>query len=211
MKNRKFARALKPLFGAQSLYCIMGESEATKLVAKLAAKYIPEKQPIEEKDYLLLTYHPENLPDELAERKFDFNVVECSEEDAERIFDLQMQYNLVEVVPKGKKYSEEMCRRNISLMLKKQMVYAIEQDEILVAKAGSNAIGKNYVQLGGVYTDEKYRGNGMAQCLVSLLSKRIVAEGKQPVLFVRTHNDSAKKAYRKVGYIYQNDYLILYY
>ena len=211
LHSRKLARALKPLFTDGNLYCIMGERVSTEFMAHLAEKFADGKKIIEEKDYLLLSYHPENLPDGLFDRNFDFEVVECGSDDAGRIFDLQKQYMAVEVVPKGKKVSDDMCSRNVELMLKKQMVYAVGQDGKLVAKAGSNAIGKNLIQLGGVFTDEKYRGQGMAQCLVSLISKRVLDEGKQPVLFVRTHNESAKKAYRKCGYIYQNDYLILYY
>lgn len=210
-KNKKFWWALKSLFDGKNLYCIMGEYGATKFLAKLAEKYVPTKTLIEEKDYLLLSYHPENLPDELQNRNFDFNVVKCTLDDAKRLFNLQKQYSLVEVVPKGKSFSDDMCSRNVNLMLKKQIVYAIEENGELVAKVGSNAIGKNFVQLGGVYTEENFRGRGMAQCLVDKISRQVASDGKKPVLFVRVKNDSAKKAYRKVGYVYQNDYLILYY
>ena len=210
LKSRKFARAVKSLFEGK-LYCIMGEKSAAKLIAKIAEKYAPENHLNEERDYLLLSYHPENLPDGLIERKFDYEPIKCGQDDSEKLFELHKQYNIVEVFPKGKEYSADICRRTLELMLKKQMTYAIEQDGQFVAKAGSNAIGKNFVQLGGVYTDEKYRSKGMAQCLVDFISRQVVLEGKKPVLFVRTKNESAKKAYRKVGYIYQNDYAILYY
>ena len=80
-----------------------------------------------------------------------------------------------------------------------------------VAKAGSNAIGKNFIQLGGVFTDEKFRGQGLAQILIKELCKTIRNMNKEPVLFVQVKNESAKRAYRKVGFVYQSDYTICYY
>ena len=210
-ENRMFYWSLRSLFERQNLYCIMGEKTGTELLQDIAKKFAPEKTISENREYLLLLYNPENLPDELLNPQFDFEIVRCSEDDKERIFPLQKQYDIVEVLPEGKAFSAEVCKRVLSINLKNQVIYAIKQDGKLVAKAGTNAIGKNYVQFGGVFTDENYRGQGMAQCLVSKLSKEFTEQGKKCALFVKVKNEKAKKAYRKAGYTYQNDYIICYY
>lgn len=205
-----FFHCLKPFFYGKNLYCIMGENVGTKLLQKIATKYA-NKTLLEQRDYILLLYNPTNLPQELLNINFDFDVVKCDGSNADALFSLQKSYDIVEVLPKNKEFNEKLCKRNLELMLKKQIVYAIKQDGVFVAKAGTNAIGKNYCQIGGVFTDENYRGKGMAQCLVTVLAKEIKSMGKNCALFVRTENAAAKTAYRKAGFVYQNDYRILYY
>ncbi|MCR4790612.1 MAG: GNAT family N-acetyltransferase [Treponemataceae bacterium] len=206
-----FLECVRPIFENKSLYCVMGETRGCRLFEKLITTILPQKKVREDREYLLLLYNPQNLPDELLDKKFDFDIVRCGIEDKDQLFPLQKNYDIVEVLPKGKAFSAELCRKNLELMLKTEMIYAIQEDGKFVAKAGSNAIGKNYIQLGGVFTDADYRGRGMAQCLVSHLAKEVEKSGKKSVLFVRVKNESAKAAYRKAGFTYENDYLITYY
>lgn len=203
--------SLKPVFKNQNLYCIMGEKKATEFLLHTAKKYAGENLVSEIREYLLLLYNPVNLPENLLNIDFDFKCEKCSLEDKDALFDLQKQYDIAEVLPKEKTFDPRLCRCNLEFMLKNQIIYGIKVDGKFVAKAGTNAIGKNYYQLGGVFTEEKYRAKGMAQCLVSCVSRKISESGKKAALFVRTDNVFAKKAYRKAGFVYENDYLIVYY
>ncbi|MEE0878854.1 MAG: GNAT family N-acetyltransferase, partial [Treponemataceae bacterium] len=141
----------------------------------------------------------------------DFEIVKCNQENLQDLFELQKNYDIVEVIPPGKEFCELNCKTLLRKNLETQIIYAIKKDSKFVAKAGSNAIGKNFIQLGGVFTDENYRGQGFAQVLIKELCKTIRNMNKEPVLFVQVKNESAKRAYRKVGFVYQSDYTICYY
>ena len=52
----------------------------------------------------------------------------------------------------------------------------------------------------GVYTVEEFRGRGLARCVTGYLTKRILAQGKLPYLFVETENITARNLYLALGY-----------
>lgn len=207
-----FQNQLKILLENKNLYCIMGDKNGSNLLIKTISKIFENKLPYENRDYLLLKYHPEYLPDFLNEKNPEYTeLVHCDVSNLEDLYEIQKNYDLVEVLPPGKEFSELNCKTLLRKNLETQIIYAIKKDDKFVAKAGSNAIGKNFIQLGGVFTDEKYRGQGFAQVLIKQLCKTIRNMQKEPVLFVQVKNESAKRSYRKVGFVYQSDYTICYY
>ena len=210
--SNEFQKQLKKLLAGKKLYCIMGDKNGSSLLINSICKIFDEKLPYENREYLLLKYHPENLPDFLIEEKPHFHeIVKCNPSNLEDLFELQKNYDIVEVLPPGKEFNEVNCKTLLQKNLETQMIYALKIEKKFVAKAGSNAIGKNFIQLGGVFTDEKFRGQGLAQILIKELCKTIRNMNKEPVLFVQVKNESAKRAYRKVGFVYQSDYTICYY
>ena len=207
-----FQNQLKILLENKNLYCIMGDKNGSKLLIKTISKIFNNKLPYENREYLLLKYHPEYLPDFPDEKAPEFSeLVHCDISNLEDLYEIQKNYDIVEVLPPGKEFSELNCKTLLRKNLETQIIYAIKKDDKFVAKAGSNAIGKNFIQLGGVFTDENYRGQGFAQVLIKELCKTIRNMNKEPVLFVQVKNESAKRAYRKVGFVYQSDYTICYY
>ncbi len=90
-------------------------------------------------------------------------------------------------------------------------MFALFADTELVAKANSNAIGWNYVQIGGVYTHPLYRRNYYAWHLLKLLCDRIQRTQKNVSLFVKEKNIPAIKLYEKIGFCKKETYAIAYF
>ena len=213
--SKSFKTQLAKILKNNKIYCVMGDKKGSSLLINSINEIYNGKLPYENREYLLLKYHPENLPDFLLEEEntlpTDFEIVKCNESNLDDLFELQKNYDIVEVIPPGKEFNELNCKVTLKKNLENQIIYAIKNDSKFVAKAGSNAIGKNFIQLGGVFTDANYRGKGFAKILIKELCKVIREEKKEPVLFVQVKNESAKRAYRQVGFTYQSDYTICYY
>ena len=90
-------------------------------------------------------------------------------------------------------------------------MYATFFKNKIVAKAAVNAVGKNCVQLGGVFTVPNFRKLGFAEFLI----KKIVAEknqlGKKVVLFVKPKNLAAVTLYKRCGFSSFGKFKISYY
>ena len=69
-----------------------------------------------------------------------------------------------------------------------------------VAKAGSNAQGFHWFQIGGVYTLPAYRNKGLAAAAVAHLINTHSAESHGFALFVKTANTAALRVYEKLGF-----------
>lgn len=195
----------KKLLASFSLYCIMGNDKGTALIQKLYEKDIRCKR-----DYELLIYKDteyEKFEDSIAE----LSIRHCFEKDAELLFPLQKEYDIVEVIPDGDTLNEAASRQNLIRLLKTQEIFAVMQDSQFCAKAGTNALGYGWVQIGGVYTDIRWRNKGFARLLVSYIAHSFYMRRKNVTLFVRTINESAKRAYSKAGFIFDSYYTIVYY
>ena len=95
--------------------------------------------------------------------------------------------------------------------LEKQIVFALFEGDRAVAKAGTNAIGKNFAQIGGVFTDVAFRNRGFATFLTNYAAQRLSEKGKKVILFVKKKNESAKRAYAKAGFAQFGTFRIVYY
>ncbi len=196
---------LKQLLTSFPLYCIMGSKEGTELLENLYGKETRCKR-----EYELLTYADteyEKFEDKLSA----LPIHRCTEKDADSLFPLQKEYDKVEVIPDGDTLNETASRLNLVRLLKSQEIFAVVQDCCLCAKAGTNAQGLKWVQIGGVYTDISWRNKGFARLLVSYIAHSFYLRGKNVTLFVRTDNESAKRAYQKAGFTFNSYYTILYY
>ena len=134
-----------------------------------------------------------------------FTCVPCSEADVNLLLPLQKEYDSVEVLLPGAKLDVPLCRLNLRKILREQFVLGVRADNadsgFFVAKAGTNAIGLNWVQLGGVCTLPEFRGKGLATFLVNKIALQKLSDGKKTALFVKNKNLPAQKAYKKAGFV----------
>ena len=124
---------------------------------------------------------------------------------------LQKDYMKEEVAVPGRALTDAEVDISLRQILKNQLCFALTLDGDIVAKANTNAIGINCIQIGGVYTHPLYRRNGYAGALVQALCNRALRSGKKPVLFVKEKNMPAFNLYRKLGFEECGRYTIAYY
>ncbi len=138
-------------------------------------------------------------------------IIRCTEHDMEILHPLQKDYMKDEVAVPGRQITDAEVNISLRQILKNQLCFALTVDGDIVAKANTNAIGINKVQIGGVYTHPLYRRNGYAAALVTALSNRTIRSGKEPVLFVKEKNKPAFTLYQKIGFTECGQYAIAYY
>ncbi len=185
---------LFPYFNNINIFSLAGTT-----IGSLMIETLLKKKPSTIFDYDLLTYNY-NSPKTGSIRPLldGFSLKQCTLEDLDKLYFLQYNYQIEEVLPKGKMISERQCRNILYDRLKNHVVYAIKNEKSdFIAIAGTNAVGYNYVQLGGIYTDKKYRNQGLAQNLVRYI---VLNSNKKVSLFVKKGNISAQKAYKNVGF-----------
>ena len=138
-------------------------------------------------------------------------IIRCTEHDMDFLHPLQKDYMKEEVAVPGRTITDAEVDLTLRQILKNQLCLALTVDGDIIAKANTNAIGINKVQLGGVYTHPLYRRNGYAGALVQALCKRAIHAQKQPVLFVKEKNKPAFSLYQKLGFEECGRYAIAYY
>lgn len=138
-------------------------------------------------------------------------IIRCTEHDMEILHPLQKDYMKDEVAVPDRRISDAEVSIVLRQILKNQLCFALTVDGEIVAKANTNAIGINCVQIGGVYTHPLYRRNGYAGALVQSLCNRALRAHKQPVLFVKEKNLPAFSLYQKLGFEECGHYVIAYY
>ena len=138
-------------------------------------------------------------------------IMRCTENDMENLFEIERNYLQDEVAVRGQKVSDAEVFMRLRQILKNQLYFALISDDRIVSKAYTNAIGKNWIQIGGVYTLFQFRQNGYAALTVSTLCKRILQAHKNISLFVKTKNLPAQQLYQKIGFTFHSDYKIVYF
>lgn len=138
-------------------------------------------------------------------------IMRCTENDIENLFEIEKNYLQDEVAVRGQKVSDAEVSMRLRQTLKNQLYFALISDDRIVSKAYTNAIGKNWIQIGGVYTLFQFRQNGYAALTVSTLCKRILQAHKNISLFVKTKNLPAQQLYQKIGFTFHSDYKIVYF
>ena len=138
-------------------------------------------------------------------------IIRCTEHDMDFLHSLQKDYLKDEVAVPGRTLTDAEVDITLRQILKNQICLAMTVDGEIVAKANTNAIGINCVQIGGVYTHPLYRRNGYARALIQALCNRATRAQKQPVLFVKENNKPALSLYQKLGFEECGRYTIAYY
>jgi predicted GNAT family acetyltransferase len=94
--------------------------------------------------------------------------------------------------------------------LKYQEIYYAVLEGMPVAKAGTNARGIEYDQIGGVFVSPAYRNRGFARQVLTHLLKSIFLQGRKPCLFVKKSNSPALGLYRSLGFQERGTFRISY-
>ena len=159
-------------------------------------------------DYKLMVLPHQQFQDSQKLYNDDF-IMRCTENDMENLFEIERNYLQDEVAVRGQKVSDAEVSMRLRQILKNQLYFALISDDRIVSKAYTNAIGKNWIQIGGVYTLFQFRQNGYAALTVSTLCKRILQAHKNISLFVKTKNLPAQRLYQKIGFTFHSDYKIV--
>ncbi|MCK4543670.1 MAG: GNAT family N-acetyltransferase [Spirochaetales bacterium] len=138
-------------------------------------------------------------------------VQKASSGDIAGLYPLQRAYELEEVLVNPGKFNQTVCLFNLKLSLREQFILLGKIDGRIVAKAGTNARGFHYDQIGGVFTNPEYRGRGIATSLMAALCNKLEAEGREICLFVKPGNTPALQSYHNLGFRVVEDFRINYY
>jgi uncharacterized protein len=163
--------------------------------------------------YAFLDYHSMTLTEHPPRRACDHNVVckVAKPRDSRLLFSLQKAYEMEEVLLDPSRFNPHSCMLSLQRNLRKELVvYALKHGEA-VAKAGTNAQGLEFVQLGGVYTVKELRNRGVGELVLGELLERIIASGKSASLFVKKNNPAAIRLYKKLKFRTQGEFRIAYY
>ena len=209
-KNSPFiSSTLSKILGGKKIKCVSGESSGTDFFLELLTT--DENKPYQINNYNLMTL--KNLPATWTQAPLSNGdeIIRCTGNDMDRLKPVQHKYLQEEVAPRGKKVSDLEVAMTLRQTLKSQLCLAVVSDGEIAAKANTNAIGVEWVQVGGVYTCPLYRRNGYALHLVYTICRRALKVGKNVALFVKEKNNPAIELYKRIGFIESGKYKIGYF
>ena len=131
--------------------------------------------------------------------------------DLDKLLPLEIAYQLEEVVINPANLNKRATRVNLKNKLEVSDIYYIEKDGSILSKAGTSHRGKNYVLVGGVFTNPKNREQGYSTSLMNYLIRSQGQKGYQVALFVNSNNIPAINLYKKLNFQYPEPYSIYYY
>ena len=130
---------------------------------------------------------------------------------------LHAAYEQEEVLPKGSVFNPAVSRLNSEKLFKNEQMLVAELGGRLIGKINTNAVSFSRIQIGGVYVQPEYRGNGIARRMAGEFAASLFAQGSQKQnfrgisLFVKKSNKSACSVYRNIGFEVSGNYRICYY
>ena len=213
----EFSQILGNFLLTHAVKCVNGELTVSEFIKPLvqSTKTAGESTATQQTNrYKLMCLTPEDAlipPAEPLQPCDEIRRMANPEHDAEILFDLQKHYIMEEVAPAGKTTGDLEINVILKQILKNQICLTLFSDGEPVAKANTNAIGWNCVQLGGVYTNPLYRRNGYACQLVYNLCARILRTGRTVTLYVKEKNTPALELYKKLGFKECGSYSITYF
>lgn len=192
----------------KKIKCISGEADGTDFFLNLFK--VKERKAYQINDYRLMvsTTLPYTVIKPLAKKE---HIIRCTENDMDELLTIQRKYIKEEVAPKGKSISDLEVAMSLRQILRGQLCLALFSNNEVVAKANTNAIGIDWIQIGGVYTHPFHRRKGYALHLVCSICRRAVRLNKQVSLFVKEKNIPAIRLYKKIGFDEREYYKIAYF
>ncbi len=188
----------------ESVVSIIGEERGVDLLSRSI-----DRIPAHRIDYDLLVHTGRAMRTKPLPEGFCLRTADC--EDAEALFPLQAAYEREEVLISEDSFNARVSFLNLKRSLATEVILILEKDGIPVAKAGTNARGIGYAQIGGVYTLPALRNLGYGKATVSALVRNLAALGLKTCLFVKKANTRAQNLYRVVGFTRLGDFRIQYY
>lgn len=166
--------------------------------------------PTEEQSFAIMSGE-EPAPAELRPFPPGLDIRTASPDDEELLLPLQAAYEVEEVLPPSATHNRAACRLALARSLRTRLVLVAELEGRAVGKAGINASGMAWDQIGGVYVAPEFRGGGIGARLAWELKRRVEAKGRRATLFVKQANGPAVAAYRRAGFSLGPAYRIAYY
>ena len=125
---------------------------------------------------------------------------QCTRENSDEIFSMQIDYIKEEVLPEGMSLNLPVERFEMDRLLKKGKIYAVATEDEILCKAQINAETDSGILIGGVYTKTQQRRKGFARMMMENLKSLATNAGKSCVLFVNEKNGAAISLYEKCGF-----------
>ena len=202
-----YRNQLLPLLLAYSrtVHSVMGLDHQVRAIEKLLSSPVYERI-----EYFLMTHEYFNIERPQTERG-RLKLRRASAVDARTLFQLQKEYEKEEVLLDPDRFNPTASFLALQKNLRKELIYVAELDGVPVAKAGTNARGINYYQIGGVYTVPSLRAQGIGRALMQTLMWEIAQEKKHLCLFVKKSNTAAIRLYTNLGFSFRDSYSISYY
>ena len=208
--STELEHVLSAFLADKKITCISGELQSTQIILNALEKNSITPYHTNHYKLMVLKETPLPPPEELS---CDDAIRRCTINDTETetLLSLQKMYMAKEVAPPGRQVTDLEATAQLKSILKDQLCFTLESDGEIVAKANTNAIGFNYVQLGGVYTHPLYRKNYYAWNLVYTICSRVIKTGRKISLFVKEKNNPAHTLYERIGFEECGQYEIAYF
>lgn len=161
-------------------------------------------------DYLFL-YRPPHRPIEVPPLPTGVAILEGGPSDFSCLWPLRKAYILEEVVFSPEDFREASQRLAFRRALLQERHWYLSLYGRPVCNVSTNAQGLRWIQLGGMYTEHRWRRRGLAFTLLAHVVRQLHEEGWGVCLFVKTTNLAAQSLYRKLGFEVLSDYRIVYY
>ncbi len=190
-------------FPFDELYAVVGSHRHTLFLESYLRKD-KGMRPVAVQDYHLMrrteVCAPPSLQNAQELLKTRLFIRRAAEDDADMLFPLQLAYENEEIAFDGSPIQPAVCRLSLQARLKSGYLYFVFDGTAALAKAGSNAQGFDWIQIGGVYTLPAYRRMGLAAAVTAHLVNVHIAGKRGIALFVKTTNQAAIRVYRKIGF-----------
>ena len=202
LKSRAWRRELRSFFKKRSVASIGGEAAANRFLERACGALFFSKT-----DYIFMRRLRDDGEGEARNPKGGLavkgtDVYTCGEKNADMLLPLQVAYEEEEGGARGSALDESKVLLRLRGALRRETVIACRDVSTgrHLGKAGTNAKGFGWNQIGGVYTLPAERGRGIAAFMVDELARLSSNEGKSAVLFVKPKNKAARAAYAKSGF-----------
>lgn len=162
-------------------------------------------------DYFLLTLEKHQFTPSTPQLLPRLVVQKASSRDLRKLLPLQVAYEKEEVCLDLKKFSTRVCQYNLKKNLNRQIIFWARKGHQAIAKAGTNALGYNTAQLGGIYTLREKRNRGIAFRLLKALLDYLFTRVNTVCLFVKPANTAAITLYNNLGFTCSGQYRITYF
>ena len=185
---------------------VMGAEESV-----LAAERLLGRQVARSVSYHLMKIEGPLPPPSEAAPPEAIRVRRATLRDLARLYPLQRDYEKEEVLLDPAMHVPRVSRVHLKLALRDQIVYLAEDSSGAIGKAGTNARGIRYDQIGGVFTVPAMRNRGVARAVMRALLGELLAGKRGACLFVKKTNDPAVTLYQRLGFAFAGGFRISYY